>query len=491
MCDVRLMLNAVQQVRTALQPRTTGFLGATSVFTDRQYAIMQTLKGNIAKVVRRWVAAETVCYDETEGLAVFDPNPSATRMQRKFGFSMNNRLTVPAVAAFLASASIPLYIHLPSYAAELGIGLGTIGFILLGLRALDFVQDPFLGRMIDKFPSYRALFATVAFLGMGLGFLIAFVMQPGLLGLVVGLVLIFTTYSLGTILFYGQGAEIVGDRSQGEHLRFAGLRETGALAGIVVAAISPGVLGAYFGALQGYSVFGLLLVVSSVVVWRLSRRFWVPIVLKEPANQSFRELLQPAIFQLLLIALLNALPVAVTSTLFLFFVEDRLQLPDLSGLFLLLFFVTAGVSAPFWSKVAARIGARKVLLFTMSLAILSFIGAFALPVGAAWQFGLISAVSGAALGADMVILPALFATALVKQGVATGIGFGIWAFAAKISLALAAVIVLPALQYSGFQPGAQNTQEAIQSLNFLYAILPCALKLLAIAIVARLPDAAA
>ena len=116
----------------------------------------------------------------------------------------------------------------------------------------------------------------------------------------------------------------------------------------------------------------------------------------------------------------------------------------------------------------------------MSLAILSFISAFALAVEAAWRFGFISAISVSALGADMVILPALFAAVPVKQGVATGIGFGVWAFAAKISLALAAAIVLPVLQYSGFQPGGANTQEAVRSLNVLNAMLPCVLKLFAL-----------
>jgi GPH family glycoside/pentoside/hexuronide:cation symporter len=404
---------------------------------------------------------------------------------------MSNRLTVPAIAAFLASAGIPLYIHLPSFAAELGISLGTIGYVLFGLRALDFVQDPVLGRMIDRFPTYRSRFAALAFLGMGLGFLIAFVIQPGLFGLVAGLVLVFTAYSLGSILFYGQGAEIVGNGAESDHLRFAGVRETGALGGIVVAAILPGLLGTYFGALQGYALFGMLLVIISLVVWRLSRPFWGPVGAGIPPSQSFQDLLQPKIIQLLLIALLNALPVAVTSTLFLFFVEDRLQLPDLTGLFLLLFFLTAGVSAPFWSKVSARFGARKVLLFAMSLAILSFVGAYLLPSGAAWRFSMISAISGVALGADMVILPALFANALVQQGVGTGIGFGVWAFAAKLSLALAAAIVLPALQYAGFTPSGPNTTDALQSLNVLYALVPCALKLLALVFVARLPKDAA
>jgi Na+/melibiose symporter-like transporter len=404
---------------------------------------------------------------------------------------MNNRLTVPAIAAFLASAGIPLYIHLPNFAAELGIGLGTIGYLLFGLRALDFIQDPVLGRIIDRFPAYRQHFAALAFLGMGLGFFIAFVMQPGLIGLVAGLVLVFTAYSLGSILFYGQGAEIVGHAAESDHLRFAGLRETGALGGIVVAAILPGLLGAYFGALQGYALFGLVLVVASLVIWRFGRSFWRPVVAQTPPQQSFQQLLQPKIFQLLLIGLLNALPVAVTSTLFLFFVESRLQLADLTGVFLLLFFLAAGISAPFWSKLSAGFGARNVLLCAMCFAILAFIGAYLLPVGAAWRFGLISTVSGVALGADMVILPALFANALVQQGVSRGIGFGVWAFAAKLSLALAAALVLPALQYAGFTPAGPNTADALQSLNFLYALLPCGLKLLALAFVARLPKDAA
>ena len=412
-------------------------------------------------------------------------------VEKTSGDNMSNRVTVPLVAAFLASAGIPLYIHLPSFAAELGIGLGTIGYVLFGLRALDFVQDPILGRMIDRFPAYRSHFATLAFVGMGFGFWIAFVMQPNLFGLVAGLVLVFTAYSLGTILFYGQGAALVGTSCERDHLRFAGLRETGALGGLVLAAILPGVLGAYFGALQGYAFFGVGLAIASLTIWWLSRPFWGPVGVETQPSQSFRDLLQPKIIQLLLIALLNALPVAVTSTLFLFFVEDRLGLSGFAGLFLLLFFLPAGVSAPGWSRVSARFGARQVLLFAMSFAVVSFVGAYLLPFGAAWRFGVICAVSGAALGADMVILPALFANALVTQGVATGIGFGVWAFAAKISLALAAAIVLPALQYAGFSPGGSNTADALQSLNYLYALLPCALKLLALVFVWRLPRAAA
>ncbi len=70
-------------------------------------------------------------------------------------------------------------------------------------------------------------------------------MQPNLFGLITGMVLHLTSYSFGTILFYGQGAALVGTSCERDHLRFAGLRETGALGGIVLAAILPGLLGAY------------------------------------------------------------------------------------------------------------------------------------------------------------------------------------------------------------------------------------------------------
>lgn len=65
---------------------------------------------------------------------------------------------------------------------------------------------------------------------------------------------------------------------------------------------------------------------------------------------------------------------------------------------------------------------------------------------------------------------------------------GLWSFSAKISLALSAAIVLPILQGAVFTPAGPNTPEALRSLNLLYAVFPCALKVFALILVARLPD---
>ena len=53
-------------------------------------------------------------------------------------------------AAMLAAAGVPLYIHLPRFVTvEMGLSLTTLGAVLLGIRIMDFAQDPFLGWLTE------------------------------------------------------------------------------------------------------------------------------------------------------------------------------------------------------------------------------------------------------------------------------------------------------------------------------------------------------
>ena len=56
----------------------------------------------------------------------------------------------------LAFAGMPLYVHTPDYyATEFGISLSVIGFVLLGLRFFDAIQDPIIGRLSDRYARHR------------------------------------------------------------------------------------------------------------------------------------------------------------------------------------------------------------------------------------------------------------------------------------------------------------------------------------------------
>jgi GPH family glycoside/pentoside/hexuronide:cation symporter len=100
-------------------------------------------------------------------------------------------------------------------------------------------------------------------------------------------------------------------------------------------------------------------------------------------------------------------------------------------------------------------------------------------------FAVICIASGATLGADLTLLPAIFASRMATISPSAAEGFGLWSFVSKLTLAFAAVSLLPMLESAGFQSGStDNPPEALAMLTLLYAAVPCALKLIAIALLA-------
>lgn len=400
---------------------------------------------------------------------------------------------VAIYALMLSAAGIPLYIHLPQFASvHLGLSLSALGVLLLAIRLVDLVQDPLIGWAIDRWPGAQRGFALAAGLGLALGFPALFLMDPGpglFLRLVAVLVLLFTAFSLGTILLYARSATLAESPTPRALVRLAVWREAGGLAGVIVAAILPAVLVGMGAADAGYPAFGLVLAGLALGAVAASWPIW-----RRPAlpggRLSLRGMGEAGAIRLLGLALVNGLPVAITSTLFLFFVEDRLQAPGLAGPLLVLFFASAGLSVPVWGRVSRSIGARRTLFVSMALAIAGFVGAAFLGPGDGAAFAAVCLATGAAMGAEAMLLPALFSVSLTRAGLNPALAFGIWTFAGKLGLALAAFVVMPVLQWQGYQPGQANDAAALSALGLLYAALPCALKLAALAMVARLPPEA-
>jgi glycoside/pentoside/hexuronide:cation symporter, GPH family len=396
-------------------------------------------------------------------------------------------------AALIAAAGVPIYIHAPTvYAETYGIGLGTLGLTLAALRLTDVVMDPFLGWFAETHHRTRGWWVALAAGTMAVAMLGLFAVTPPfapLLWFALTLTLLFTAFSFLTICFYAEGVGRADRMGDGGHIRLAGWRESGALIGISLAAVAPTIMGLL--TTRPYAAFALAFAVLAVVAVLAMRHEWGRATALPPDTSpmaSFRPALtDPLARRLLLIALLNAAPVAVSSTLFLFFVGGRLGAPDAAGPLLLLFFLAAAISTPFWSRAASRHGPKRILMAGMALAIGSFIWAATLGPGDAMTFGVICAAAGAALGADMTLLPAIFARRMAsigKGGEASA--FGLWAFVTKLSLALAAATLLPILEASGFRSGAAvNPPGALITLSVLYAVLPCILKLAAIVLLAR------
>jgi glycoside/pentoside/hexuronide:cation symporter, GPH family len=392
----------------------------------------------------------------------------------------------------LAFCALPLYVLLPNlYAREYGVPLAALGAVLLGSRLFDALIDPLLGRWCDRLyaQSNRAVlvFGGLAALLLCAGFTLLFfpvTREPRNLLAVTAVLLVITyaAYSAISVAHQSWGAMLGGDEAQ--RSRIVAWREGMGLAGVVMASVTPALLGLP----AMVSLFALSLAVGW---WGWSgavrpQQHISHSVNFSPENQNPQDIWQPwrnsAFRRLMAVFLLNGIASAVPATLILFFVQDRLQAPEASQpLFLGSFFLCGALSMPLWLRMVKRFGLARSWLCGMVLSIFVFLWATQLDAGDTLAFVVVCALSGLALGSDLALPSALLAGVIVDggdRGRTEGVYFGWWNFATKLNLALAAGVALPLLALFGYTPGARDPQ-ALHALTVAYCLLPCALKAVA------------
>ncbi|MFM7631470.1 MAG: MFS transporter, partial [Alphaproteobacteria bacterium] len=172
---------------------------------------------------------------------------------------------------------------------------------------------------------------------------------------------------------------------------------------------------------------------------------------------------------------------SIPAVLVIFYVRDLLGAEDMTGPFLLLYFLSGALGMPLWKKISMRHGKHRAWLGSKLLAVGGFVGAFFLGAGDVWPYAVVCVVSGMALGADLTLPPSLLSDDIHRYNNHrfSGIHYACLAFLTKSSLALASVIALPLLDAAGFQPQAVNTPETLLALSWGYALIPCVFKLIA------------
>ncbi|WP_295999613.1 MFS transporter [Rugamonas sp.] len=397
----------------------------------------------------------------------------------------------------LAMVALPIYVYVPQfYALRSGLTLAAIGAVLLAARLVSALIDPALGWWMER---------RLARGGRGYGACVAWSLAPLLLGFgalfhppalagaaalgwfSLSLLLVYFGFGLATIAHQSWGAALT--QQAGPRARVTAAREGCGLLGVMLAAA---LASAY-----GYDALSLAFAIALLVgaAGLLAR---APKPARSPSPPAARPRVAPAssllapwrvarFRSLYAVLMLNGVAAAIPATLFLFFVQDRLRLGAYAGAFLVLYFACAAASMAAWAALAQRIGEARAWLAAMLLAAGAFVWAAALGAGDAAGYGLICALSGAALGADLALPPALLAGVIAQAGDSgkrEAAYFGWWNWGVQMNLALAAGIALPLLQWYGYAPG---TQHGVAALSAAYALLPCALKLLAALLLWRAP----
>jgi Na+/melibiose symporter-like transporter len=255
----------------------------------------------------------------------------------------------------------------------------------------------------------------------------------------------------------------------------------------VIASVAPALLGGDGGEVAGLPRFAWIFAATLVACTTCT------LLLAPPAPRP--EITRPAVFadlvaplrdfhfrRLLAVFVTNGIASSVPATLVLFFIADVLRAEAQQGVFLALYFVAGAAGMPLWVRFSARFGKVHAWYAAMTLAIVAFVWAARLGPGDVVAFALICVASGLAFGADLALAPSLLADVIGRDGRmhATGAYFGLWTLATKLNLAFAAGIALPLLGSLGYAPGVRDA-GTLTALAWVYAGLPCVLKLGAVA----------
>lgn len=407
------------------------------------------------------------------------------------GLSKGALAAYAAAGLPLAAAALPVYVHAPKFYAGLGLDLTLIGMLLLVVRLLDAVSDPLLGALADRVPAGHGgrklmLAAAVPVLALGMFLLFHPPAQGGGLvwWLVMSLILTYLGLSAASISYFALGSAL--SRDYAERTRITAARGAAGLAGVLLAAAVPELLAQSQGVASGLGIFSaayapLLALAVALTVFAGP----APVLATGARPLALRSFLQPLrnrrFRRLAAIFLVNGVAAAIPATLLLFYVADVLQREDLTAVFLITYFVSGAAGMPVWVRLAAVLGKTRAWLIAMALAVVAFVWAYVLGPGDVWAFGAVCLLSGLAFGADLALPASLLAEVIDgdedRDGRPDGAYSGLWHLLEKLALALAAGLALPLLQVLGYVPGAAAQAES--ALAGVYALLPCAIKVVA------------
>jgi Na+/melibiose symporter-like transporter len=415
---------------------------------------------------------------------------------RKFAVWQLAAYALPGIP--LAALLLPLYVTLPTYyAQDLGVGLTAVGAVLLLARLWDVVTDPLIGVLSDRtsgrlgrrkpwmLAGLPLSVASVWFLFVPLAFV-----AEGAVGwahLLWWTVLLYTGGTMIMLPYNAWAAEMTDDYH--ERSRVAAAREVAIIVGTVSAMAGPALLSLERTTIMAGFAWGLTILLplgvvacvlalpddaKSRVAGKTHRFSWSVIT----GNRPFRKLIV-AYF-------LNGIAYGLPATLFLLYVEHVLQAKEWAWPLLGVYFLCAVVGVPIWLGLSRRFDKHRVWMAAMAMAAATFWIAILLGPGDLWWFLAVCVLTGLPLGGELALPPSMQADVIdldtLRSGRRrSGLFFAAWGVATKVPLAVAVGIAFPALALAGFDAEADSQSAgALLALAALYALLPCAIKLLSI-----------
>ncbi len=194
--------------------------------------------------------------------------------------------------------------------------------------------------------------------------------------------------------------------------------------------------------------------------------------------RAFRDVLKnPHARRLLIASLIEHLGSANMSILTPYAAHYIIGTPHLTPFFVLCYMVAAVSTALFWARLAMRYDKKQLWVFSMTLTALSFGGMFFWGEGDWIPIAVLATLGGVGGGCGPVIAPSIQSDIIDYDEYMTGqrkegAYFAAFSFAYKGASGITLMLTGFVLQFSGFEPNAEQTETAKLAIRSLFALFP-------------------
>lgn len=395
----------------------------------------------------------------------------------------------------LGMIGLPIAIYLaPLYSGQLEIGLGIIGAALIGTRLLDFVTDPLIGIVSDRWrPNIgrRRVWLIIGTLTLGAGIYMLFCPPRGINAVyfVVAVSLAYLGLTTLRLPYTAWAAELSSDYHA--RTKISSTTQFFAIAGLLASTIIPAILIARNDASSleimraiGWTIIVLLPITSTIVYFAVPEPEAPVGTTKFDFKKAASTILTNGPFiRLTLASLVATLGETFRQSTTVFFARDVVGVENIGQVYLY-YFISALLFIPVWSVLAKRIEKHRALIFALLIVALTnglmvFLGS-----GDNTIFYVLFVIKGACYGGVVVLPYAMIADTVDVDTADTldrqqGLFYSVEAMVQKLGSALGAGIPLMLLAFVGYNASGETQTDALWALSLIYSLIPSALVLIA------------
>ena len=377
--------------------------------------------------------------------------------------------------------------------------------LLIG-KIWDAINDPLFGWLTDKTKSRfgkRRVFMIFGAIPLAIAIALLWFVPPmnrvwTFVWIALTFILFDTLWTLTNVPYYALTSELTDDYDERSSLTT--YRMVMAVpAYLVGAALTPAIVGVFALQRTGYAFIGIAYGILAAAVLLISAagfRERTRLVVSQPEPSPLKSLSvalknRPFVWLCVIYFVVN-ISFAFIKILMAYYVEYQLLMKADISLVMGLLLICVTISLPFWQWLGRKMDKGPAYAIGMAVGALAVMLTFFLPHASTPLIYLVSVLAGFGFSAQWIFPWAMVADVADYDRVETGqqrsgMYYGVWGLATKISEALALATVGWILTGFGYVPNVEQTLHALLGIRLFFGLVPAACILVAVPFLFKYP----